>query len=209
MTEDTTEHELSVLETHQGWRPRRVESVPDFETVLQKCLAEGRILEHEYNSPEKRIFFANEYKMTIEQLVIDGDLIRNSESGSQHDGDNYTTSATARVSKHSGNPKGIYHRLNYSSTSVRKRLITVTGKGQSFRLTYSRRRNHHYFYLLSVARKRTVSFKCYAVCSLAHALLGTKSTLQRRLQKATKMLLDEDTAALLDLQTAWDMAAVA
>ncbi|KAH7401941.1 hypothetical protein DE146DRAFT_631223 [Phaeosphaeria sp. MPI-PUGE-AT-0046c] len=161
---------------------------------MRRCVAEGTIIAEDYSNPEKRQMIVEEYKETIEELLANGNLVRRAKSVTQYGEKIRTTPDTSRL---------------YSSTSVRKRLITVTGKGETARLTYSRCRKTRYYYLLSVARKRTVSLRCYAVCPLACRLLGTKPTLQRHLQKATKILLAEDATAPQDLHAAWDKAAVA
>jgi hypothetical protein len=200
---DPFQVEVASSSTQHEVRPLRiVERAGDFERIMQICLAEGSITAEEYKDPENRRIIEQEYREVIEELVANGTLVRSEESAPRHEEQIESTAMTSRISKHNGTPKGIFHRLNYSSTSIRKRMISITGKGKTARLTYPRCRRMLNFFLLNVAMKRTVSFKCYAACSLARTLTGKKSTLQRRLQKATQILLTGDPAAPLDLQAA-------
>jgi hypothetical protein len=103
------------------------------------------------------------------------------------------------------NPRGIYHRQNYSRRARRRHLVKVSSTSTFPRWSFPRRKTHRGVYMTST-RKRTIAFKCYVACSLARLWLGKKSKLQRRLQAAVKAVLAQGSCTLLDLQVAWHMA---
>ena len=121
---------------------------------------------------------------------------------------------------HSGNPKGIFHRLTFSSTVSRKRAVTLKRTCTTASLTLAQRRSartkhvHRRLHeranghLTGIAKKHSIALPCYASCSLARALLGKETEFQRRLEKAGKILQAKDHSGPLELETAWMLACV-
>jgi len=89
---------------------------------------------------------------------------------------------------HNGKPKGISHRLSFSSALSCRRSVYVK-RTASLALTRHRKRFGRSFF--GAPRKHIVSFPCYARCSLGHALLGTESRLQACLRVAKALLAEK------------------
>lgn len=94
-----------------------------------------------------------------------------------------------------GKPKGIFHRVTFSSKLPHKRALCIKHTSTSALLGYKSCFRGSRICLAGIARKHVVSMKCYALCGMARALLGKKSKFQRRLSIATMMLSTETLLA--------------
>ncbi|KAI4608498.1 hypothetical protein J4E80_009122 [Alternaria sp. BMP 0032] len=89
-------------------------------------------------------------------------------------------------------PKGIYHRITYSSTTSRKSRITAIFPSSSSKniklLALTQPRKASFQRLSGTARKHRIAFHCYTRCAMARALHGQQTRLQRRMAIAVAEL---------------------
>ncbi|KAG9196675.1 hypothetical protein G6011_01796 [Alternaria panax] len=104
-------------------------------------------------------------------------------------------------------PKGMYHRITYSSTTSRKFHMTTFSSpciSKEARILALSRPHRGFFHrLASVAGRRHVAFRCYDRCSMARAMYGRQSRVQRQMAISVaelKMKARRDSA---ELQRVW------
>ncbi|KAF2034725.1 hypothetical protein EK21DRAFT_97359 [Setomelanomma holmii] len=111
--------------------------------------------------------------------------------------------------RHTSHPKGIFHRLTFSSTVSRKHLVTSKRTSSTItRFALSRHRWGLPHRLAGIPEKHVISMRCYAMCVLAHDLLGKESRFQRQVKATAGIIKETKSGKRYDLQTAWDMADV-
>jgi hypothetical protein len=105
-----------------------------------------------------------------------------------------------------GKPKGIFHRLAFSSTPSRGRSAYLKRTSTTARLALAKHRAGCSPYFFGGVRKRTVAFICYARCSMACALLGKESRLQRCLRLAKLVMAGEEVVTVKEsVEDVWEV----
>jgi hypothetical protein len=104
-------------------------------------------------------------------------------------------------------PKGIYHRITYSSTTSRKFRITAVVPSSSAKrtklLALSQLRRGLFHRLSGTAKKHRIAFRCYTQCVLARALHGQQTRLQRQMAIAVAELRKKARRDSAELEKVW------